>query len=278
MAGNKYVKIIDNEGTTVLNEEIENLYFLEFEEEDPQSKTSTQEIVGTDGVIPSITTFEPFKLTLRFAYVGESVKDYHLFKTRLRGLIYKRDPYYIVHSDYPGRKYAVIPNAISHESDFPSSGKINIDFTVFKGYSESLKDTSEFSLSSSDWQFENGVLSDSNIKYKHDTTAFKIYNGSTETINPILRHSLKIVMHIESPNGFKIHNKTTGEVFEYKKATKSTKPVVLNGVHPFVDNQRVGIDTNRQWITLVPGFNEIEILGTNIKSAKTQWIFPFIYK
>lgn len=278
MSGRKYVKIIDSEKTITLNEEIENLVFLDFEEEDPQNKASTEEVTGTDGVIPSITTFEPFKLTLRFAYVGESVKDYHLFKTRLRGIIYKREPYYVVHSDYSGRKYAVIPESISHKSDFSSSGEVEIEFKVFKGYSESLKDTSDFSLSSGEWQFEDGLLSQDDIKYKHNSTGFNIYNGSTDTINPILRHSLKILINIDAPNGFKIFNKTTGDVFEYNASIKRTDQLIINGVHPFVNNQRVGIYTNWQWITLAPGFNEIEIIGRGIKNVSTKWVFPFIYR
>ena len=117
----------------------------------------------------------------------------------------------------PGKKYAVYCEENAIERKTPTFGVFSIKFVVFKGYSESLKDTSQFSLSSGDWQFEAGVLSDDEIKYTHDTTAFKIYNGSSDTINPLLRHQFKLLVNIDAPKGFKIKNKTTGDVFEYKK-------------------------------------------------------------
>ncbi|MEB7678147.1 phage tail family protein, partial [Staphylococcus saprophyticus] len=129
--------------------------------------------------------------------------------------------------------------------------------------------------------------SDDEIKYKHTTTSFKIYNGSSDTINPLLRHQFKLLVNIDAPKGFKIKNKSTSkklndgtetDVFEYKKGIKKSQQLVINGVHPFIDNKRVGIDTNWQWLTLDKGFNEIEITGENISNVTTQWIFPFIYR
>ena len=62
------------------------------------------------------------------------------------------------------------------------------------------------------------------------------------------------------------------------KSIKKNQQIVINGVHPFINNKRVGIDTNWQWLTLEKGFNDIEVTGENIKGVKTQWIFPFIYR
>ncbi|MCY1039644.1 phage tail family protein, partial [Staphylococcus nepalensis] len=256
-------------------------------EDDVQINTNTTEINGVDGVLTGASTFAPFELELRFMFSGIDIHDYHLFKHKLRQIIYQREPYYVWHSDMPGKKYAVLPSATEIEDLYSRNGEISITFTVFKGYSESLKDTSQFSLSSGDWQFEAGVLSDDEIKYTHDTTAFKIYNGSSDTINPLLRHQFKVLVNIDAPKGFKIKNKTTSkklndgtetDVFEYKKGIKKNQQLVINGVHPFINNKRVGIDTNWQWLTLAKGFNDIEITGENIKEVRTQWIFPFIYR
>ncbi len=94
----------------------------------------------------------------------------------------------------------------------------------------------------------------------------------------MLRHKFRLLINISAPKGFKIKNVTTGDIFEYKKAIKSNQRLTLNGVHPFINNKRVGIDTNWQWLTLDKGFNEIEITGENISNVSTQWIFPFIYR
>ncbi|MDW8551137.1 phage tail family protein [Staphylococcus nepalensis] len=273
----KEVKMF-NDGFSEIITDIPRLKFLDYNEEGVEVNANTTEINGTDGVLMGPTTFGPFNLVLRFFFSGTDKHDYHLLKQKMRGLLFRREPFYIWHSDMPGKKYAVYTNENSVEDIGTRFGEFEVTFVVFKGYSESLKDTSQFSLSSGDWQFEAGVLSDDEIKYTHDTTAFKIYNGSSDTINPLLRHQFKLLVNIDAPKGFKLNNKTTGDVFEYKKGIKKNQQLVINGVHPFINNKRVGIDTNWQWLTLAKGFNDIEITGENIKEVKTQWIFPFIYR
>lgn len=255
-----------------------NLLFLDHIEEDVEVKANTTEINGTDGVLMGPTTFGPFNLILNFSFRGLDTKDLILQKQKLRNILFRRGPYYVWHSDAPGKKYLVYCDSNENEDLTHSFATFKVTFVVVKGYSESLKDTSQFSLSSGDWQFEAGVLSDDEIKYTHDTTAFKIYNGSSDTINPLLRHQFKLLINIDAPKGFKLNNKTTGDVFEYKKGIKKNQQLVINGVHPFINNKRVGIDTNWQWLTLAKGFNDIEIIGENISNVRTQWVFPFIYR
>lgn len=255
-----------------------NLLFLDHIEEDVEVNANTTEINGTDGVLMGPTTFGPFNLVLNFSFKGLDTKDLKLYKQKLRNILYQREPYYVWHSDAPGKKYAVYCDSNDNDNLTSSFATFKVTFIVFKGYSESLKDTSQFSLSSGDWQFEAGVLSDDEIKYTHETTAFKIYNGSSDTINPLVRHQFKLLVNIDAPKGFKINNKTTKDLFEYKKSINKNQQLVINGVHPFINNKRVGIDTNWQWLTLDEGFNDIEITGENISNVTTQWIFPFIYR
>lgn len=273
----KEVKLFNDDFDIKLTD-IPNLKFLDFIEEGVEVKANTTEVNGIDGVLMGPSSFGPFNLILNFSFKGQDTKDLRLIKQKLRALLFRREPYFVWHSDLPGKKYAVYCTEDGNESLTNSFATFAVTFVVFKGYSESLKETDQFSLSSGDWQFEAGVLSDDEIKYTHETTAFKIYNGSSDTINPLLRHRFKLLVNIDAPKGFKLNNKTTGDVFEYKKGIKKNQQLVINGVHPFINNKRVGIDTNWQWLTLAKGFNDIEITGENIKEVKTQWIFPFIYR
>lgn len=278
MAEDRWLKIIDENGTTNINEHISKFIFLESKSTYPTSVEDSITIKGIDGELPSVASFSPFNLVVKFGLDGIDEKDINLMEQILRNLFYRRKPYYVVTSDNPGRKYLVNnPEMNPDYTDF-SATRFEMTFSVKKGYSESLKDTDKFSLSSGDWQFEGGLLSDDEIKYKHDTTSFKIYNGSSDTINPLLRHRFKLIVNIDAPKGFKITNKTTNDTFEYKKAIKSNQTLTINGVHPFINNNRVGVDTNWQWLTLNEGFNDIEITGENISKVSTQWIFPFIYR
>ena len=49
---------------------------------------------------------------------------------------------------------------------------------------------------------------------------------------------------MDAPKGFKLTNTTTGDVFEYTKPITSKQTLILQGVHPILNGQRVGIDTN----------------------------------
>ncbi|MDW4322496.1 phage tail family protein [Staphylococcus saprophyticus] len=274
----KWVKMITDNGTTDLTD-IDGLMYLDFKEEDVENRINLQEISGVDGGLLSPISFAPFNLILRFVYSGVDVTDYHLLKKQLRSMLYSRTPFYIVHSDMPGMKYAVITDSTAIEDVYGRNGTFEITFTVYKGYSESLYETNQYDKTSDKWQFGNGLLVNDDIKYKHDTTSFKIFNGSSDTIAPFPhRHKLIIKLNVNAPKGFKLINRTTGDVFEYKKTITKSKQIIINGIYPTIDGKRVGIDTNHEWLKLTPGYNDIEIIGTDITEPTAEFIFPFIYR
>lgn len=256
----------------------EGLLFLDFEEEDVEVRANTTEINGTDGVLMGPTSFGPFNLVLNFSFKGIDKKDLRLYKQKIRNIVYRREPYYVWHSDAPGKKYAVYCDSSDNEDLTNSFATFKINFVVFKGYSESLKDTSQFSLSSGDWQFEAVARADDSIKYTHTSDFFDIYNGSSDTIDPLLRHKIQIQIKADAPEGITLRNLTTGDKFVYKKPLTPSKTLTIQGVHPILDGNRVGIDTNWQWITLAPGYNTIKIEDTSINKIETQWKFNFIYR
>lgn len=274
----KEVKLFNDDISQTITD-IPNLSFLDFEEEGVEAQTNSLEIKGTDGVLLGPTTFGPFNLILNFSFKGEDTRDLRLLKQKLRTLLFRREPYYIWHSDMPGKKYAVYCESNENEDLTNSFATFKVTFVVYKGYSESIDDTSQFSLNNGRWQFESGVLATSDVHYSHDHTAFRIYNGSSDTINPVMRHNFKLIIHATAPKGLKITNETTGDVFEYKESLNYANELVINGVHPFLDRkQRVGKYTNFEWITLAPGYNQIVITGEHLKKVQTEWIFNFIYR
>ena len=274
---NKWVRIFDEKENQYITD-IEGLRFLDYEEEGVDNRVNATEIQSVDGVLLSPSTFGPFNLKLRFFYRGRDIADYKLIKQKLRGMLFKRTPYFINHSDMPGIKYAVYceENAITDIAH--KYGEFEITFVVFKGYSESLMTTDNFSLNSDYWQFGNGLVTDPNIKYVHTKRKFQIYNGSTDTVTPIHRHQLITTMNINAPNGFTLHNKSTGDKFTYKKKIRNNDTVVLNGVYPFKNKQHCGIDTNHEYITLAEGYNDFEVLGDGVEVKEIKFTFNFVYR
>lgn len=258
--------------------DIPGLDFLDYDEEGVEVQANTLERKGKDGVALGPSTFGPFNLVLRFAYVGTDTEDYNLMKQRLRGLLFRRDPYYIVHSDMPGKKYAVYCTENAITDVYSKYGTFEIKFVVFKGYSESLKDTLSVDFLNDEWQFGNGLITDNDISYRQSGKRFVIYNGSFDTIDPQQDHKLIIRIKADAPNGFTMHNYHTDESFTYYGTLKSYQTLTLNGEHPFIGNTRVGNDTNFDWITLAPGNNNIEIEGNGLSNVSAEFEFNFIYR
>ncbi|MCJ1780383.1 phage tail domain-containing protein [Mammaliicoccus sciuri] len=276
----KWVKLIYNNNKTVNLMEKDGFDFIGFDKHEVNGITYIQEISGVDGALMGVTTFGPFELNLHFRYTGVDSTDMDLFCFELENEIQSREPYYVVHSKMPGIKYFVAPTPKVEKSPITlRHSDFTITFTCNKGYSESLYETNQYDKTSDKWQFGNGLLVNDDIKYKHNTTSFKIFNGSSDTIRPFPhRHKLIIKLNVNAPNGFKLQNRTTGDVFQYKKAIKSNQQLIINGVYPTINGKRVGIDTNHEWLSLAPGYNDIEIIGTDITQPTAEFIFPFIYR
>lgn len=257
--------------------DIPKLTFLDYDEDEVEVRANTLETAGRDGVMIGRPSFGPFKLILRFFYAGVDVEDYNLFKHRLRGILFRRDAFYINHSDMPGKKYAVYCESNGIEDIGDRYGTFEVTFNVFKGYSESLNDTLSTEFLTDDWQFQNGLITSRDISYKYDSKRFEIWNGSNDTIDP-LTHKLVIRISADAPRGLKMTNHMTGQTFEYYGSLQKYQTLTLSGVHPIIGNTRVGHDTNWNWIDLVPGFNNIEIDGNGASNVTAEFEFNFIYR
>ncbi|MDQ7129544.1 phage tail domain-containing protein [Mammaliicoccus sciuri] len=275
---NKWVKLImENETVNLL--ENDRFEFLGFDKPEINGKTEITEMNGVDGAKPSVTTFGPFEITLKFRYTGLDSIDLDLFCFELEQKIQRYEPYYLVFSKMPGLKYAVLPTPKVSPAPFAVRfSDIDITYTAYKGHSESILTTDDFSLNNDYWQFGNGLVTDENIKYTHHKRRFQIYNGSSYSVTPINGHHLIITMNIKAPNGFILHNKTTGNKFEYKKALRDNDTVILNGVYPFKNKKRCGIDTNWEYITLAPGYNDFEVLGDGVIVKEIKFTFNYVYR
>lgn len=114
------------------------------------------------------------------------------------------------------------------------------------------------------------------LPYKFTTNEFTVWNGGNVTIDP-RNMPLKIKMkYLLTDGNFKLTNKTTGETFEYY-APRTGNTVDLDGVQAIVGYQLNRLrETNRKFISIVPGINEIEYSGGTMDDI--QFDFPFYFK
>lgn len=275
---NKWIKFIFNDNEIVLTD-IEGVIFSQVKKTEPNGKTETISITGVDGGIPQYSSYDAFELEVEILFRGEDKHDLDLFLKRLNSIIQRKHPYYVAHSDMPRLVYAVEPTPkITYDFISIRDYKIQMAFTCFKGYSETQYDTSHYNLGDGSWQFETKALADDEYKYLHYTKGFYIYNGSDDIIDPALHNKLQIDINAEAPNGLEIKNLTNGSTFKYNDPLRYYDNLVLDGIYAKLDGNRVGINTNWQWIILEKGFNKIEISGRLATKIRTHWKFPFIFR
>lgn len=279
MTKRRWVNIYKPSGNMSLTETIPGLQFVEWEIPSVSTSNDDLEISGRDGVIPGAINFAPFSLVLNFYYEGNDMEDLNLFSQTMKSIVHNREPYYIAHSDMPDYKYAVNKAEIEWEVINHGDSTFKVTFNCYKGYAESLYSTDDYNLMSSNfWQYENGLISDTDIKYIHTTNNFKIYNASSDKINPLLDHNLDIYMTVVAPNGFKMKNKTNKTEFNYLGKMKKEGTILLNKTYPYINKKRIGKDTDKGYLILDKGINDISITGDGLEIKKIKFDFNFIYR
>lgn len=278
MTKRRWVNIYKPSGNMSLTETIPGLQFVEWEIPSVSTSNDDLEISGRDGVIPGAINFAPFSLVLHFYYEGNDMEDLNLFSQTMKSIVHNREPYYIAHSDMPDYKYAVNKAEIEWEVINHGDSTFSVTFNCYKGYAESLYSTDDYNLMSNFWQYESGLISDTDIKYIHTTNNFKIYNASSDKINPLLDHNLDIYMTVVAPNGFKMKNKTNKTEFGYLGEMKKEGTILLNKTYPYVKKKRIGKDTDKGYLILDEGINEISITGDGLEVKEIKFDFNFIYR
>lgn len=274
----KWFEIITDDGVIDLNK-IDGIIVDIISKTHPNGTTETTDLASVDGSVPEFTTYGSYDLEVSLLARGVDKPDVDLLIFKLNNLLSKRKAYYVRHSDLPSIKYAVLPTPkIESDRKTRNDYEITVTFECYKGYSESYKTVQQMNLLDGTWQFEEGAVFDDDVKYTHETNNFYIYNGSPDTIDPLINHYLYIKVNADAPDGLKIINNTTEQELEFSEPLKVNDDFVLDGVYPILNGKRVGRYTNFEFIKLAPGYNSISIYGDAANKPKSQWDFNFLFR
>lgn len=80
-----WLKLIKQEGTIDVQEEIPGLIFLEAKPSYPTQITNNVKMNGIDGEIPGVITYDPFNLVVKIGFDGVDIIDVDLLEEKLRG-------------------------------------------------------------------------------------------------------------------------------------------------------------------------------------------------
>ncbi|MCT1482586.1 phage tail family protein [Staphylococcus hominis] len=243
-----------------------------------------ENIKGIPGPIDYGFDYKDREVTLNFwlrHYHGEH--DQKLLKSELYAMLDSQPYFYVSDDRLPTRvlKLAVdepyLPDRINGSNISTLEFKCQIIGLPFWRTKYTTQDIETKGFEAIAEQF--GLADGLNIdypKYTFTENKFTVWNGGNVTLDP-RNMPLKIKLkHLVTDGTFKLTNKTTGETFEYY-APRTGNTVDLDGVQAFVGYQANRLrETNRKYISIVPGINEIEYSGGTMDDI--QFDFPLYYK
>ena len=120
-----------------------------------------------------------------------------------------------------------------------------------------------------------GTLTKISLSSFASTSEFNVYNAGNVTVEPesmLLKIDFR---HASSEGNLALKNLTTGEVFEFYK-TINRRNLTIDGMNFKEDSINAFRDTNRRFISLVPGNNDFELTG--VQHEGVWFDFKFYYK
>lgn len=274
----KWFEIITDDDTIELSK-FDGLIIDEISKTHPNGTTETVSIDSTDGATPEFTTYGSYDLELNTLFRGVDKRDVDIFIFKINNILSKRKAYYVRHSDLPAIKYSVLPTPkIESTKVSRVDYEIKITWECHKGYSESYKTTQEMNLLDGTWQFEEGAIFDDDVMYTHNEKTFYIYNGSYDTLDPMLNHYLYLKIKADAPEGLRITNNTTEDEVRFLEPLTRDDDLVFDGVYAYLNGNRAGRLTNFEFLTLADGYNSISIYGDNNNEPYSYWDFNFLFR
>lgn len=242
----------------------------------PVPRHEIEQVEGSNVAVDYGTTYEPRPIYAYFRDVANDTVDFSLLRDEIFHLFRTEKSFYLIEKRIRGKRWRV---KVANPYLIPQRGVIGdfeIEFIAIDGVAESIGRTSDIdqngiTYESELWGYGMGLLySDEAQKYTHNTHSFRIYNAGNIPQHHPFEQELKITIQGAS-KGYELKNKTTGDVFKFNEEVNGT--IVINGPNVTDSGLRAFRKTNRQFITLVPGWNEFE----QNQSATVSFDFRFYY-
>jgi phage-related protein len=234
---------------------------------------SRETIDGRDGFVDMGTNYDGRTMHTTCEFIAKDVPDFALFRDELFRILDSREAFYLIVDSEPGKRWHVKCDSKFSIAQSYKDGVFSIDFISDSPYAESVgrTDIDPITMDSDKWQSVGaGIAMDDDLIYTYSTNSFRIYNGGDSTVNP--RFNELIIKYVGASDGLTIENTTTGDEFNYNESTSASDVLEINGARVLLNGVSSFSKSNRQLITLAPGWNDIQLSGT---SGEFQCTFGF---
>lgn len=254
-------------------------------------------IEGRAGTVDYGADLGQRQITVPFYTEARDHSDYALLRDELFSLVVTRESFYVRElrrREYGkgndkfigGKRYLVrLSGEFSLEQTFRYGfGELALETTDLP-YAESIgtsMDIHRNGINAVDeiWGFGMGVLvEDDALMYSHNAVAgqsFRIYNPGTEAVHPF-EHDFKLTISdvVGSTDSFRIRNLSNESQSRITTQVRPTDVIVYDGPNITRNSLALLRDTDMNYISLDPGWNEFRIY--NCDSATVEFDFRFYY-
>jgi Phage tail protein len=247
---------------------------LDFAVDAPTPRTITEELDGRDGLIELGTTYDARKIRASFYFRAYDGPDFPLMRNEIFRMFASRESFYVTDDREPGKRWLVKSDGFSVEQLMANKGRFDVEFTALIPFAESVGTTLDpFTFDAELWQIGQGLEAE-DLNYVHTTSSFQIFNAGDITVDPRI-YPLTIEYTGASTN-LTITNQTTGDIWQYTGTTQAGDTIMLDGVRSLKNGLSIFGNTNRQLITIAPGWNDFTITGAS-GSFTISFAFRFYY-
>ena len=242
----------------------------------------TEAIEGRTGVVDYGFNYTDRPVSLFLRIKSTDKIDFRLLRNEVFAMFDIGNAFYVAETDVPSRVLKVvvdesyIPDRLTEEyADFDINCRtLDSVFWASKYTTLELHD-SGYSATAEKYGLVDNI-DDEKVKYRFTESNFSVYNAGNVTVEPESMELEILIKNVVITDKMTIRNHRTGENHTYNFSTVNPSEYKIKGMMVHRSSVNVFRNTNKRFISLKPGDNNIEITGATF--SEVIFNFKYYYK
>ncbi|KZR60384.1 phage tail family protein [Pseudobacillus badius] len=243
----------------------------------PSLNHVTEQLDGMDGELYLESSYTERTIRAELSLKGASSNEMKKLESKFNRLFARKEELFVIFKDEPHRRYRVLlSNVPEWEKASVRLSSTTVEFKMPGIFAESPGTTlnqpdSDYYYPIGDGKIDEG---DPVIEYIFNRSSFSVFNDSDVIVDP--RNMETTIEFKGASTNLSIKNLTTGDEWKHTGSTAAGDVIRLEGVRSLKNGQSIFKNTNKQLITLAPGWNEFKITGATDFTISFDFRFYYI--
>ena len=242
----------------------------------------TEAIEGRSGVVDYGFNYTDRPVSLFLRIKAADKIDFRLLRNEVFATFDVGSAFYVAEADVPSRVLKVvvdesyIPDRLTEEyADFDINCR-TLDSVFWESKYTTLElHDSGYSATAEKYGLVDNI-DDEKVQYRFTSNNFTVYNAGNVTVEPESMELEILIKDVVITDKMTIRNYRTGENHIYNFSTVNPSEYKIKGLMVLRSSVNVFRSTNKRFISLKPGGNNIEITGATF--SEVIFNFKYLYK